>query len=197
MHPRIKGTDMVTISSLARASGLSRSTLLYYDRLGLLKPSGRSSAGYRLYAPADAERLETICLYRQIGIPLAEIKTILSASGTTVPLEILQRRLRTLDREIANFRRQQHTVVELIKQKQLHQGVEMLNKERWVEIMRAAGLSDQDMHNWHMQFEHMEPEAHREFLESLGIKAAEIEKIREWSRCRQLKQEDSRSNNSG
>jgi len=58
----------------------------------------------------------------------------------------------------------------------------MINKERWVEIMRAAGLSDQDMHNWHTQFEKMEPEAHQEFLESLRIEVAEIRKIREWSR---------------
>jgi MerR family transcriptional regulator, thiopeptide resistance regulator len=48
--------------------------------------------------------------------------------------------------------------------------------------MSAAGLSKQDMHNWHIQFEKMEPEAHQEFLESLGIQAAEINKIREWSR---------------
>ncbi len=58
----------------------------------------------------------------------------------------------------------------------------MISKERWVEIMRAAGLKDEDMHNWHRQFEKMEPEAHQEFLESLGIKPAEITKIREWSR---------------
>ncbi len=58
----------------------------------------------------------------------------------------------------------------------------MINKERWVEIMQAAGLTEQDMHNWHIQFEKMEPEAHQEFLESLGIKPAEITKIREWSR---------------
>jgi len=58
----------------------------------------------------------------------------------------------------------------------------MIGKDRWVEIMRAAGLSDQEMENWHRQFENMEPEAHREFLQSLGIKPAEIEKIREWSR---------------
>lgn len=175
---------MVTISSLAKSSGLSRSTLLYYDRLGLLRPSGRSGAGYRLYAPADADRLQEICLYRQIGIPLREIKTLLDTSGKSVSLEILQRRLRRLDREIANFRRQQHTIVELLKQKQLQEGVEMLNKERWVEIMQAAGLTDQDMHNWHIQFEKMEPEAHQEFLESLGIEATEIRKIREWSRNR-------------
>lgn len=173
---------MVTISSLAKASGLARSTLLYYDRLGLLKPAGRSSAGYRLYAPADLERLEQICLYRQIGIPLGEIRKLLDAPGKNVSLDILQRRLRKLDREIANFRRQQQTIVELLKQKQLQQGVEMLNKERWVDIMRAAGLTDEDMHNWHIQFEKMEPEAHQEFLESLGIENPEIEKIRQWSR---------------
>ena len=173
---------MVTISSLAKASGLARSTLLYYDRLGLLKPSVRSGAGYRLYAPSDVERLEEICLYRQIGIPLGEIKELLDTSGATVTMEILQRRLRRLDREIANFRRQQHTIVELLKQKQLQKGVEMLNKERWVDIMRAAGLTDEDMHNWHIQFEKMEPEAHQEFLESLGIEAPEIQNIREWSR---------------
>jgi len=58
----------------------------------------------------------------------------------------------------------------------------MLNKERWVEIMRAAGLSEQDMQNWHVQFEKMEPEGHKEFLESLGIGTEEIQEIRKWSR---------------
>jgi len=57
----------------------------------------------------------------------------------------------------------------------------MINKDRWVEIMRAAGLSDQDMHNWHRQFERLEPEAHQEFLQSLGIQAAEIDSIHRWS----------------
>ena len=173
---------MVTISFLAKASGLSRSTLLYYDRLGLLKPSGRSRAGYRLYAKAEVERLEEICMYRQIGIPLEEMKTLLDTTGTTASLDILQRRLRKLDREIAHFRRQQHIIVELLKQKQLQEGVEMLSKDRWVDIMRAAGFSDEDMHNWHVQFEKMEPDAHQEFLVSLGIEKAEIQKIREWSR---------------
>ena len=58
----------------------------------------------------------------------------------------------------------------------------MINKERWVEIMQAAGLNEQDRRNWHAQFEKMEPEAHQEFLESLGIQPDEINKIREWSR---------------
>jgi MerR family transcriptional regulator, thiopeptide resistance regulator len=172
---------MVTISALAKASGLSRSTLLYYDRLGLLKPCGRSRTGYRRYSPAELERLEQICLYRQIGIPLKEMKKLLDKTGATVSAEILQQRLRVLGREIANFQRQQQCIVQLLKQKQIQQGVEMINKDRWVEIMQAAGFTEQDMRNWHVQFEKMEPEAHQEFLESLGIKTAEIQKIREWS----------------
>jgi MerR family transcriptional regulator, thiopeptide resistance regulator len=173
---------MLTISMLAQKAGLSRSALLYYDRLGLLKPMKRSSVRYRLYSPVEAERLEQICFFRQMGIPLKEMKKLFDPSGGNAAEKILRRRLRFLGREIANFHRQQRCILELLKQKQLRQGVEMINKERWVEIMRAAGLSQQDMHNWHIQFEKMEPEAHQEFLESLGIQTAEINKIREWSR---------------
>ena len=173
---------MITISALAKGSGLSRSALLYYDRLGLLKPPGRSRSGYRLYSPAEVERLGQICLFRQMGIPLKEMKKLLDHSGGNACMEILQRRLRFLGCEIANLRRQQRHILDLLKQKQLQQGVDMISKERWVEIMRAAGLKDEDMHNWHRQFEKMEPEAHQEFLESLGIKQDEIRQIREWSR---------------
>jgi hypothetical protein len=58
----------------------------------------------------------------------------------------------------------------------------MIGKERWIEIMRSAGLDDQDMQSWHEQFEKLEPGAHQEFLEFLGIEISEIKKIREWSR---------------
>jgi MerR family transcriptional regulator, thiopeptide resistance regulator len=177
------GTSIVlTISALAKRAGLSRSALLYYDRLGLLRPVKRSRARYRLYSPDEVDRLEQICFFRQMGIPLKEMKKMLDPSEGNAPEQILRRRLRFLGREIANLHRQQRCILELLKQKQLQQGVEMINKERWVEIMRAAGLGDQDMHNWHVQFEKMEPEAHQEFLESLGIQTAEIKKIREWSR---------------
>jgi DNA-binding transcriptional MerR regulator len=177
-----KQTPMITISALAKKSGLSRSALLYYDRLGLLKPSERSRSGYRLYTSVDADRLEQICLFRKLGIPLGDMKKHLETPGRNAPADILQRRLRILDGEIANLRKQQHCILELLKQKPLQQGAEMITKERWVEIMRAAGFNQQDMQNWHIQFEKMEPLAHQEFLVSLGIPADEINKIREWSR---------------
>jgi MerR family transcriptional regulator, thiopeptide resistance regulator len=173
---------VLTISALAKRAGLSRSALLYYDRLGLLKPLKRSRARYRLYSPVEVEQLEHICFYRQMGIPLKEMKKMLDSSGGNASEKILRRRLRFLGREIANLHKQQRCILELLKQKPLQQGSEMIKKERWVEIMQAAGLNEQDRHNWHVQFEKMEPEAHQEFLESLGIQTAEIKKIREWSR---------------
>ncbi len=54
----------------------------------------------------------------------------------------------------------------------------MITKDRWIEIMEAAGFTEDDMHNWHRQFERLEPEAHQEFLESLGIGSGEITEIR-------------------
>jgi len=67
----------MTISRLAKQHGLSRSTLLYYDRLGLLSPGGRLHNGYRHYTPRDEKRLGQICLYRRTGLPLAEIGSLL------------------------------------------------------------------------------------------------------------------------
>jgi DNA-binding transcriptional MerR regulator len=173
---------METVSALSKKSGLSRSTLLYYDRLGLLKPHTRSPSGYRLYSSREIERLDQICLYRQMGIPLKEMRKLLDNKGGNASVDILHRRLRVLNREIANLHKQQRCILNLLKHKKLLQGAEMINKERWVEIMRTAGLTDQDMHNWHIQFEKMEPDSHQEFLESLGIEAAEIKQIRQWSR---------------
>jgi MerR family transcriptional regulator, thiopeptide resistance regulator len=173
---------MITISALVNKSGLSRSALLYYDRLGLLKPSERSRSRYRLYSSADVDRLERICIFRSLGIPLGDMKKLLDAPAGNTSAEILQRRLRILDNEISDLRKQQRYILNLLKQKPLQQGVEMIDKERWIEIMQAAGFKEQDMRNWHVQFEKMEPQAHQEFLESLGIPTEEIDKIREWSR---------------
>jgi MerR family transcriptional regulator, thiopeptide resistance regulator len=173
----------MTIGALAKASGLARSTLLYYDRLGLLRAAARSASGYRLYSRADAGRLEQICLHRQMGISLKEIGIILKEPEANAAAEILRRRLKTLEQGIEELRRQQRCIVEILKQDSMQKReVSVIDKKRWVEIMRAAGLSEEDMHNWHMQFEKMEPRAHQEFLESLGIKEAEIKKIREFSR---------------
>jgi hypothetical protein len=128
----------------------------------------------------DLNEKVVIAFYKNLEFLLAGLSR--SAWFYYDRLGLLKRRLRVFGCEITNLRKQQQQIIEILKQKQIQQGGEMLSKERWVEIMRAAGLTDEDMHNWHIQFEKMEPEAHQEFLESLGITAGDIEEIRKWSR---------------
>ncbi|MFL5322252.1 MAG: MerR family transcriptional regulator [Myxococcaceae bacterium] len=66
-----------TVSQVARMSKLSVRALHHYDEIGLLHPSGRSEAGYRLYEQRDLERLQQILFYRELGFPLEEIGRIL------------------------------------------------------------------------------------------------------------------------
>jgi hypothetical protein len=57
-----------------------------------------------------------------------------------------------------------------------------MSKKSWVSLLRATGLNDEDMERWHIEFEKTSPEAHQDFLESLGIKEAEIKSIRKQAR---------------
>lgn len=168
------------ISQLARIYGLSRSTLLYYDRIGLLRPSERSRANYRMYSHADRQRLEQICRYRGTGMSLETIEAVLAAPRQKA-VEALELRLVSLNREMHELRAQQQTIVNLLKDDSLLAGTRVLDKQRWVAVLRGAGLDDAGMAQWHAAFERMSPEAHQDFLESLGIDATEITEIRSWS----------------
>lgn len=170
-----------SVGRLGKQFGLSRSTLLYYDRIGLFSPSERSPSGYRLYGERDAARLESICRYREIGLGLEQIRELLDgAAGRTA--ELLEARLDQLNAEIERLREQQRIIVRLLVNRKKLRGARAIDKERWVAILRAAGLDDAAMHRWHVEFERMAPNAHQDFLESLGLPKAEVARIRRWSR---------------
>jgi DNA-binding transcriptional MerR regulator len=71
------GSAEYTVGDLARAAGITVRTLHHYDEVGLLVPSGRTSAGYRLYAYADLLRLQRVLGYRALGLALDEIAALL------------------------------------------------------------------------------------------------------------------------
>jgi MerR family transcriptional regulator, thiopeptide resistance regulator len=66
-----------TVGRVADLSGVTIRTLHHYDEIGLLSPSGRSAAGYRLYEDSDLERLRRVLFYRELGFDLTEISTII------------------------------------------------------------------------------------------------------------------------
>lgn len=87
------------VGELARQTGLSVRALQYYDQLGLLVPSGRSEAGYRLYTGTDLMRLQQILSLRQLGFSLAEIGDCLR-NRRFRPAEILDMHIDRLRGEI-------------------------------------------------------------------------------------------------
>ncbi|MCI9082939.1 MAG: MerR family transcriptional regulator [Lachnospiraceae bacterium] len=70
---------MMTVNEVSKTAGVSVRTLQYYDKIGLLKPTDYSEAGYRLYDVTALERLQQILLFRELEFPLKEIKEILSS----------------------------------------------------------------------------------------------------------------------
>ncbi|MFW5488513.1 MAG: MerR family transcriptional regulator [Desulfovibrio sp.] len=171
--------ESYTVGRLARKFGLSRSTLLYYDSVGLLSPCSRAEGDYRKYGPSEVRRLERILLYRRTGLSLAEIRAALEAEGDVA--QALEKRLVALNDEVARLREQQLLILQILKNPELEKNVRM-GRARWTEVLVASGFSEQDMRRWHIAFERQAPDDHQAFLEFLCIPKEEIATIRGWAK---------------
>lgn len=170
-----------TISQLGREFGLSRSTLLYYDRIDLLCAARRTDAGYRQYSEKDRNKLDRICMFRSAGLSLDDVKKMLSEDSAP-SVKVLEKRMQELGEEILDLRNQQHAIAAMLKNMTSKQFAPVIDKKIWVEMLESAGMDEADMRRWHAEFESRAPEAHHEFLLSLGIPESEAEGIRVWSR---------------
>ncbi len=169
------------VSTLAQRCGLSRSTLLYYESIGLLRRPPRTTGNYRAYSEADLARLQQIGVYRKVGLSLAAVRKVLDQSRGDAAA-VLQRRLVEIDDEIETLRDHQRAILRLLGRPRALGSKEMMTKGKWLAIMRGAGFTEADMDRWHAEFEASAPEEHQEFLEYLHIRTREIETIRESSR---------------
>ncbi|MGB0494899.1 MAG: MerR family transcriptional regulator [Kangiellaceae bacterium] len=173
---------MFTISQLVKKFELSRSTLLYYDKIGLLKPSARSKSNYRLYSPKDIEKMTLINTYRTAGLSLEDITTILNNDNENQVSLLLEQRLENLNMEVNRLREQQKLIVSLLGNESLLKTTKVMNKSQWVKILKSSGMNEDDMRRWHIEFEKDLPEVHTDFLQSLGIDSDEIARIKTWSK---------------
>lgn len=173
---------MLTVTQLAKKYGVSRATILYYERERLLLPQSRSDNGYRRYGDREEKRLQVIVSYRSYGIPVAQILDLLDRKERPSQFQIMKDHLHKIGNEIALLKQQQRAIIAFLQEPKLLEE-NMISKERWVEIMRAAGFDDHAMTKWHQKFEAMEPDGHQKFLESLGIDTAEIKSIRSLSKA--------------
>jgi MerR family transcriptional regulator, thiopeptide resistance regulator len=172
---------MYTVGQIGKRFKLSRSALLYYDEIGLLSPAARSSSNYRLYSEDDVRRMERIMTYRDAGLSLDVITKLLQADSASAPA-MLERHLQEVNKEIARLRQQQHVIAKVLGDAKVLRKSRSMTKEQWVALLASTGLSEEGMGKWHVEFEKRSPEAHQDFLESLGIPQEEITLIRRSSR---------------
>lgn len=83
---------MHRIGEVAELAKVSIRLLHHYDEIGLLVPSGRSEAGYRLYSHADLQRLQQILFYRTLEFPLETIRQLMTAPDFDRHAALLQQR---------------------------------------------------------------------------------------------------------
>lgn len=75
------GETTYTVGKVAKLAHVSVRTLHHYDELGLLEPSERSEAGYRLYSADDLEKLQSVFFYKELGFDLEEIGELMADPG--------------------------------------------------------------------------------------------------------------------
>jgi DNA-binding transcriptional MerR regulator len=92
-------TRALRVGQVAEATGLTVRTLRHYDEIGLLVPSDRSAAGYRLYSDGDLERLYRILALRGMGFPLGEIATVMAREGED-PRPAVRRHIERIDEQL-------------------------------------------------------------------------------------------------
>jgi MerR family transcriptional regulator, thiopeptide resistance regulator len=81
-----------TVGAVASLVGVTVRTLHHWDEIGLACPSGRSTAGYRLYTAADIARVHRVVVYRELGVSLEETARLLEAGAEEATGSLLRRR---------------------------------------------------------------------------------------------------------
>jgi DNA-binding transcriptional MerR regulator len=117
-----------TVGEVARLSGVTVRTLHHYDRIGLVRPSGRTSAGYRDYDVHDLDRLQQVLVYRELGFPLEEVATLLDDPDAD-PAAHLRRQHRLLRERLEHTRAMVAAVEKEMEARQM--GISLTPEERF------------------------------------------------------------------
>lgn len=166
-----------TIGQLAELCSLSRSTLLYYSNQGLLTPTSRTQAGYRIYSEEDRTRLEKILAFRSLGLELKKIKDLLELENRR-PVGVLLKRIFQINDNIAALRKQQKAILEILEVDQsLRVGKSAV--ESFLESAADKGLSRSNYKRIHATFEACSPTEHRRLLKLLGFSESDSRELME------------------
>lgn len=129
-----------TIQELSRLSGVTTRALRWYDKIGLLKPSGRTEGGCRRYGPAEVDRLQDILYYRALGVELARIRECLD-NPTFDRLTVLRGHLAALEEERGRIQSLIDSVKETI---QTQERKEIMSDEKKFEAFKRQLVEEKE-----------------------------------------------------
>jgi MerR family transcriptional regulator, thiopeptide resistance regulator len=138
---------MLKIGELAQRAGLTVRTLHHYDSIGLLRPSARSDAGYRLYNRDDVARLQQIQALRKFGMALAGIGAYLDSPEAS-PLAIIEQQLASLDSQIAEANRMREQLLRVRSQLAKGEAPELAT---WLTTLEQMTMYDKYFSNQDLQ----------------------------------------------
>lgn len=117
------------MKQLGDLAGVSGRTLRYYDQIDLLKPSWVNESGYRMYGPKEVDRLQQILFYRELGVELSTIRTLLDSPNFTE-----ENALREHHKQLLEKRRQLDLLLQNVEKTlaALEGGRAMTDKEKFI-----------------------------------------------------------------
>lgn len=120
------GTALYTIGDLARRTGLNVRTIRYYSDLGVVPPTDRSPAGYRLYDIDALARLDLVRTLRDLGVDLAAIQRVLAHESTVA--EVAAAHVGALDAQIRTLRLRRAVLRAVAKRGSTPEELELMHK---------------------------------------------------------------------
>ena len=125
-----------SIGEMASLFGLTRQTLIYYDKIGLFCPAMVNDDGYRFYLPTQIPTLRLICLLKDLGIELKEIADIIDSRNIPALIDYLVARKAEIGRRIGQLDTQRELIDQRIK---YYKSV-----ERWRDVTDTPILKQYD-----------------------------------------------------
>ncbi|MBI1729905.1 MerR family transcriptional regulator [Candidatus Acetothermia bacterium] len=129
--------ELWKVGELAKSTGLTVRTLHHYDQIGLLKPSNRTSSGYRLYCKNDIERLQQILSLRSLGFSLEQIKSCFNGTKLS-PLEIIEMHLEQVRKEIKVQEKLRDQLERIARDLKIHRNITVEKFIKFIEVIKLA-----------------------------------------------------------
>jgi DNA-binding transcriptional MerR regulator len=124
------------ISEFAKRSGVTVKTLLHYDKIGLLQPSLKTEAGYRIYCDEDFIKLQQITTLKFIGLSLEEIKQFINEKGQNIE-SIISIQTRTLEEKKKHI---ETVITALSKAEKQIQNNSFLEVQQLIDIIKITNM---------------------------------------------------------